>query len=297
MKKKMLKRMICLGITLVLAFITLTGCGEKDTDSQASEEQTTVSTEESTTEEVSTETEEPVEVTTLICGTSGSYTPYCYIDSQTNEFTGYDVELLKAAVDLLPQYEIEFKAYDATERMLALESDKIDIAAGQFEKNAEREEKYLFSTVGYTNASSQVIVKGDNTEINGVEDLEGKKCYVISNSNASYQMESYIAETGADIELVYGENNFEVIASMLDNGSIDAYINTARTVALNNAAYGTDHKPVGGPIMESSTYYLFNKNNTKLQEDIDGALKELKESGKMAEICTEWLGADFTPAE
>ena len=298
MKNKMVKRVVSMGIALTMMSSLLMGCGSAATNSQTTattigaQTASTTSTAESTTAAA-----EPVEVTTLICGTSGSYTPYCYIDSNTNEFTGYDVELLRAAVDLLPQYEIEFQAYDATERLLALESNKIDIAAGQFEKNEEREQKYLFSTVGYTNASSQVIVDGDNDEIHGVEDLEGKKVYVISNSNASYQMESYIQEHNANIELVYGENNFEVIASMLENGTIDAYINTARTVALNNAAYGTNHKAVGGAIMESATYYLFNKQNTELQEAIDGALQELKDSGKMAEICIEFLGEDFTPQD
>jgi ABC-type amino acid transport substrate-binding protein len=110
-------------------------------------------------------------------------------------------------------------------------------------------------------------------------------------------MEKYNEENDANIELVYGENNFEVINTMLANGSIDAYVNTARTVALNNKEYNTDHKVVGDAIMESETYYLFNKSNTTLQTAVDGALKELKDSGKMAELCVEWLGEDFTPED
>lgn len=231
----------------------------------------------------------------IIVGTSTSYMPYCYMDSDTNEFTGYDVEVLKAVDELLEQYEFEFSGYDTTERLMALESNKIDIAAGQFEKNEEREEKYLFSEEGYTNASSQVVVSGDNTTINGIEDLSGKNVYVIANSNASYQMEKYNTDNNANINIVYGENNFEVINTMLSNGSIDAYIQTARTVALNNEAYGTNHKVVGEPVMASETYFLFNKSNTELQKAVDGALKQLKESGKMSEICIEWLGQDFTP--
>ncbi|MCD7725288.1 MAG: transporter substrate-binding domain-containing protein [Clostridiales bacterium] len=266
----------------------ITGCGASDEDSSVD-----VSTEEVTTSQDETEAE--VKTETIIVGTSTSYMPYCYLDSDTNEFTGYDVEVLKAVDELLPQYEFEFQGYDTTERLMALESDKIDIAAGQFEKNEEREEKYLFSTVGYTNASSQIVVAGDNTTINSIDDLSGKSVYVISNSNASYQMEKYNTDNDANIDLVYGENNFEVINTMLENGSIDAYIQTARTVALNNEAYGTDHKVVGDPIMASETYFLFNKSNTALQEEVDGALTELKESGKLAEICIEWLGQDFTP--
>lgn len=274
--KKVWKRI--LGATVVCSMVmgVMTGCGKSNSTSSGTDSK---------------------KVEKIIVGTSTSYMPYCYMDSNTNEFTGYDVEVLKAVDELLPQYEFEFKGYDTTERLLALESNKIDIAAGQFEKNEEREQKYLFSTVGYTNASSQIVVAGDNTSIQGIKDLSGKNVYVISNSNASYQMEKYNTENNANINLVYGENNFEVISTMLANGSIDAYIQTARTVALNNAAYGTDHKVVGEPVMASETYFLFNKSNTTLQQAVDGALKQLKESGKMVEICKEWLGQDFTPAD
>lgn len=276
--------------------LILSGCGSTSEITAETSSTENVVEEEVEVKEENAE-EENTEVTKVIVGTSTGYMPYCYLDSDTNEFTGYDIELLKAVDELLPQYEFEYKGYDTTERLMALESNKIDIAAGQFEKNEEREEKYLFSTVGYTNASSQLVVDGDNTTINGIEDCSGKKVYVISNSNASYQMEKYNTENNANIELVYGENNFEVISTMLANGSIDAYVNTARTVALNNKEYNTNHKVVGDAIMESETYYLFNKSNTTLQTAVDGALKELKENGRMAEICTEWLGEDFTPAD
>lgn len=273
--KKNIYKLTGLLLAVALTVGTFTGCGSKDKSSDNSS----------------------AKVEKILVGTSTGYMPYCYMDSDTNQFTGYDVEVLKAVDELLPQYEFEFSGYDTTERLLALESNKIDIAAGQFEKNEEREEKYLFSKVGYTNASSQIVVAEDNTDIKSIDDLTGKKVYVISNSNASYQMEKYNTDNNANIELVYGENNFEVISSMLENGSIDAYIQTARTVALNNEAYGTKHKVVGDPVMASETYFLFNKNNITLQEAVDGALKELKESGKMSEICIEWLGQDFTPAD
>lgn len=278
MRKNIVKKISALLLTCPLVFGMLMGCSSQK-----------ASQGEGGTKEVKVEK--------IIVGTSTGYMPYCYMDSNTNQFTGYDIELLKAVDELLPQYEFEYKGYDTTERLMALESNKIDIAAGQFEKNEEREQKYLFSTVGYTNASSQIVVAGDNTTINGIEDCKGKKVYVISNSNASYQVEKYNTENKANIEIVYGENNFEVISTMLANGSIDAYVNTARTVALNNKAYNTNHKVVGKAIMESETYYLFNKSNTTLQEAVDGALKELKKNGKMAEICKEWLGEDFTPAD
>ena len=58
---------------------------------------------------------------------------------------------------------------------------------------------------------------------------------------------------------------------------------------------GTDFlKLVDDPLQTSSTYWLYDKDNTQLQSDVDGALKELKESGKLSEISIEVLVGDYT---
>ena len=56
-------------------------------------------------------------------------------------------------------------------------------------------------------------------------------------------------------------------------------------------------KQVGGPIATSRTYFVFRKDEPELQEAVDGALKQLKESGRLAEISREVLGDDYTERE
>jgi len=53
----------------------------------------------------------------------------------------------------------------------------------------------------------------------------------------------------------------------------------------------------GEPVQSSSTYFVFAKDNTGLQEAVDGAVKQLKESGKLAQISKDVIGGDYTESE
>jgi L-cystine transport system substrate-binding protein len=53
-------------------------------------------------------------------------------------------------------------------------------------------------------------------------------------------------------------------------------------------------KVVGEPVNVTSTYYVFSKDNTELQQAFDEGLKTIKENGKLAEISEKWLGGDYS---
>ena len=61
-----------------------------------------------------------------------------------------------------------------------------------------------------------------------------------------------------------------------------------------NKTFGDKLKTVGTPISSSNTYYLYRKSDTKLQEDIDKALKDMKADGTLAKISIQTLGGDYT---
>ena len=50
---------------------------------------------------------------------------------------------------------------------------------------------------------------------------------------------------------------------------------------------------------QNNTYFLFGKNEegAALREDVDKALKEMKEDGTLSKITTEYLGVDTSPDE
>ncbi len=50
---------------------------------------------------------------------------------------------------------------------------------------------------------------------------------------------------------------------------------------------------------QNNTYFLFGKDEegAALREDVDKALKEMKEDGTLSKITTEYLGVDTSPDE
>jgi L-cystine transport system substrate-binding protein len=204
--------------------------------------------------------------------------------------------------ELLPDYEFEYQTSDFANVLISLDAGKIDLAAHQYEYNDERNEKYLFGKEAYTTYVTYITVPEDRSDITSLEDLAGLKAKSSTGSNATYILEQYNSEhEDSPIIIDYVDNGTdEETVTGLVNGVWDATISTKRDVEKLNKNYGDGSevlKTVGDPVQSSSTYFIFDKENTKLQEAVDGALKTLKENGKLAEISIDIIGGDYTESE
>lgn len=261
-------------VGILLSTAVLVGCGgnanEKGTDKSGTEPKT------------------------IVIGTGNAFKPYCYLDDSGN-LAGYEIEVLKEINKKLPQYKFEFNQLEFKNILLSLESNKVDVGAHQFEKNPEREAKYLFGTESYTTFILRITVGKNRTDINSLKDLEGKKVQVGSGSNDAYVLEKYNKEHNNAINLVYTSSaDAATTIKSIEDGRIDAFVSIKRIVDSYNQTYGDKLKTVGDPIASSSTYYVFRKTDTQLQADFDKALKELKADGTLGKISTKVLGGDYT---
>lgn len=273
--KKDLKKILTVTLSAVLVSSTLlTGCGKDNSLEDG--------------------------ITKIIVGTGNAYEPYCYLDESGN-LAGYEYEVLKAVDELLPQYKFEYLTSDFTNVAISLDAGKIDIAAHQYEYNDERASKYLFGEEAYTTYVTYIVVPADNTTITSLDDLQGKTVYAGGKgSNTTFILENYNQlHKDNPIKIVNAESatSEEFIQGLL-SGAWDAAVATKRDVEKHNNAYGSEAiKITGEPIQSSSTYYLFAKDNVELQQAVDGAIQELKQSGRLAEISIEVIGGDYTESE
>ncbi|PAF21375.1 L-cystine-binding protein TcyK [Terribacillus saccharophilus] len=230
----------------------------------------------------------------LVVGTGNAYQPFVYLD-ENGKLTGYEKAVLDEVDNLLPQYKFKYESYEFKNILPALDADKVDLAAHQYETNEERQEKYLFGTVGYTDYTSYVVVDEDSgNDFQTLDDLAGRKVHTSAGSNFAYLLEQYNEEHDNKIEIVYGDGGNEVLINNLQNGTVDAALLTKYDVDKLNKQFNANLVTSGEPVNVSKTYYLFQNDNTKLQEEIDGALQELIDNGKLSELSEEYLGGDFT---
>jgi L-cystine transport system substrate-binding protein len=238
-------------------------------------------------------------VTTITVGSGTTYSPYCYLDENGNA-VGYEYDVLKAVDEKLPQYEFKYESMDFDNLLLSLDAGKVDVVAHQYEVTDERKEKYLFANEAYTTYNTYITVLSTVNDINNLDDLQGKKVWAGGTTSASNTILINYNSQHADnpLELVNNtDTSGEYQITSLQQGAWAATIAQERDVASWNEEYGNGSdivKTVGEPINSSLTYYLYKKDNTQLRDDIDGALKELKEDGTLAKISEQWLGGDYT---
>jgi len=230
----------------------------------------------------------------IIVGTGNAYQPFVYLD-ENGKLTGYEKAVLDEVDQLLPQYKFKYESFEFKNILPALDAGKVDLAAHQYEINDERQKKYLFGKVGYTDYTSYVVVdKASGHDFQSLDDLAGHKVHTSTGSNFAYLLEQYNEKHDRKIDIVYGDGGNEILVKNLQNGTVDAALLTKYDVNKLNKQFNANLVTSGKPVNVSKTYYLYQKNNTKLQKDIDQALQKLIDNGKLAELSKKILGGDFT---
>lgn len=230
----------------------------------------------------------------IIVGTGNAYQPFVYLD-ENGKLTGYEKAVLDEVDQLLPQYKFKYESFEFKNILPALDAGKVDLAAHQYEINDERQKKYRFGKVGYTDYTSYVVVdKASGHDFQSLDDLAGHKVHASTGSNFAYLLEQYNKKHDRKIDIVYGDGGNEILVKNLQNGTVDAALLTKYDVNKLNKQFNANLVTSGKPVNVSKTYYLYQKNNTKLQKDIDQALQKLIDNGKLAELSKKILGGDFT---
>lgn len=242
------------------------------------------------------------EVTKIIVGSGNLYNPYCYVD-ENGKAVGYEYDVLAAIDELLPQYEFEYQTMAFDQILLSLDSGKIDLAAHQYEYTDERAEKYLFAEESYTSYITYLTVLLDD-DAQSLEDLAGEKIRSGGATSATSQILTNWNEAhpGQEVILVNSDSSVsEEAAAALKSGASRAAVLKKSDVTRFNEEFSDDGNPwlksVGEPINNSKTYYLYRKDETELQEAVDGALRTLKENGTLSELAIKWVGYDVTEEE
>ena len=233
----------------------------------------------------------------VVVGTQNDYPPFAFADD-TNELTGYDVEMVKAIDEKLDGYTFEFVAVPWDSMFLALESNKVQAIADQVAKTPERQEKYLFTDESYFAAETVIAVKTGREDIQTVEDLEGKAVGALAGDSYTLLLEEYNETADTPIELKYSESgNPSEILQDVQNGRVDAYVNDP--IMMNAVLEKNDLgvEIVGQPLVNDDMGIVLKngEEGEKLKALIDPILKELKEDGTLTDLSIKWTGGEYIP--
>jgi len=236
------------------------------------------------------------ETKVVYVGTEAAYPPFNYT-TETGELDGYDIAVVRALDELIPDVSFEFvpTAWDSI--FVALESGKFDLIANQINKSPAREEKYQFSALPYSYAGNSIIFKSGRTDIKTLTDLHGKTVAAgVGNYNTTW-LEEYNAANGNPISIAYYDGNIALILQDIVTGRVDATLNSEVTTRLIADELKLD---LGYQLIDNTgitaQYLLFSRSETsnEIKFLVDTALQTLIDSGSLSQISIQYLGADYS---
>ncbi|MDQ0222820.1 amino acid ABC transporter substrate-binding protein [Streptococcus moroccensis] len=231
----------------------------------------------------------------VVVATAGDVRPFSY--EEGDDLTGYDIEVLKAADELLADYQFTYKKTAWESIFIGLDSGHYQIAANNLSYTAERAEKYLYSLPIATNPMVMAVVP--DSPITSLDDIGGKTTRDDTGTSTAQLVEEWSQAHSDNPSVVeYSGENVTKRLIDLEAGQFDYLIfdkvsieNIIREQELDLKVVEIETK--GNPM----NYFIFADDQNDLQEAFNQALQELYKTGKLEEISQEFFGGSYLPDE
>lgn len=221
--------------------------------------------------------------TKVTVATDATFPPFEYVDEQTKEMTGFDIELIRMIADKAGlEISIENTPFDSV--TAGISQCQFDIAIAAITITEDRKKEMLFSEP-YINAGQIVVVRNDEQAITGYADLTGKTIAAQLGTTGAIE-----AEKVADVTFK-PYDSYDLAFLDLQNGQVDAVIVDYLTAVGFLGKNPGKLKMVGDVFTDESYGIAVCKNKTDLLDKVNAALKALKDEGKLKELETKFLAA------
>lgn len=256
MKKKAL-----FGVMLasILSIGLLSGCGQKDDTSVSKNKK-------------------------YIIACDAKYAPFSI--EENGSYKGIDVEVLEA-IAKVEGFEYELKPMDFNGIIPGIVSNQIDGAVSAISITDERKKTLDFSD-SYFESGISLVVNKNNTSINVVDDLNGKKVSTKKGTAGSRFAEEN--EKAYNLQLNYFDDSPSMFQAV-ENGNADFLIEDYPVISYKIKVDPNTPLKIVGEKLETSDYGFAVKKgaNKELLDKFNDGLKKLKENGEYDKIIEEYI--------
>lgn len=219
----------------------------------------------------------------LRVGTEPAFAPFEFPKENSNELTGFDVELVQA-IGKQMGYKVEVGGMGFDALIPALNAGSIDAAIAGMTITEERKKVVDFSDPYYTSGLI-VMVKKDNTAVKSINDLKNMR--IAAQIGTTGEMKARTIK-GATVTTF---NTQDEAALELKNGGVDAVVGDLPVMEYYLAQGGSKFAMTVGEKMEAEQYGIAFKKDSKLTAEVNKAFAELKKNGEFDKIYKKWFGA------
>ena len=273
-ERNTLKKLSIAMLSMVLAgSMLLTACGGGNTQA----------TEDTGSDTQQSETAENTEGGVLRMATNATFPPYEYYEG--DEVVGIDPEIAAAIAEKLGM-TLEINDMDFDPAIAAAQTGQADIVMEGLTVTDDRKEKINFTDSYATGV--QVVIVPEDSDIQSVEDLEGKLIGVQQGTTGDLYCSDTPENGGFGEENVQKFTSGPVAVEALKNGQIDcvvidnepakSYVAQNEGLKILDTEYVTEEYAIG-----------ISKDNPELLEQINAALQELKDDGTIQSIIDKYI--------
>jgi len=207
--------------------------------------------------------------------------PFGFKDT-SGKVQGFDVDLGKAIADALG-VKAKFIEALSDNRIPFLKDGTADLILSTMTITAERDEEIDFSTP-YFIAKGRVLVKKDNTDITGVDDLAGKN--VCTALGSTYEETLKKQAPKAKLRLV---DSYSECLELIQNGGVDA-ISTDDVILTGLIRQDDTLKLVGDELTTEPYGAGVKEGDTAFKAFVDSVIATYFEDGGWATAYEKWIG-------
>lgn len=272
----MVKKKLSLFIFSLLIAILLTACGGEESNKEESSD--------SAADEYWEKIQEKGEI---VVATSGTLIAASYYD-ENDALTGYDVEIIKEIGERL-DLDVSFEIMGVDDMFSAVKSGRIDIAANDIDVTDKRKADFGFTEPYKYSYITMAVRESDNSGIEALEDLDGKRA-----GGAASSIYSQIAEHfGAEV-VTYGNAPNEAYLSDVSTGRTDLVMNDYYLTKFGVAAFPEFDLHLHPTLKFNPTQQaiLLPKDAVTLQEELNRVLGEMREDGTLSELAKQFYEED-----
>ncbi|NUL46764.1 glutamate ABC transporter substrate-binding protein [Cellulosimicrobium funkei] len=210
--------------------------------------------------------------------------------------TGFDVDVAKYVAGELGYTEdqIEWVQTPSANRENALEGGEVDMIFATYSITDERAERVGFAGP-YFVAGQDLLVRSDDSEITGPEDLDGKNLCSVTGSTSAQKIKDEFAE---GVNLVE-QGGYAECVTYLESGQVDAV--TTDDIILAGLAATPENSGKFKVVGNAFTVERYGVGIPKGAEDcqaINDAITKMKDEGAWEEaLTTNTEGTGYTPDE
>ncbi|MEV0190963.1 glutamate ABC transporter substrate-binding protein [Kitasatospora purpeofusca] len=210
----------------------------------------------------------------------------------TGQYSGFDIEIAKmVGADLgFGPDRIEFRTIASANRETALQNGQVDYYVGTYTINDNRKKLVGFAGPYYL-AGQSLLVRRNNKDIDGPQDLDGKKVCSAAGSTPYQRIQKQYPKA----ELI-GYDTYSACVDNLITSQVDA-VTTDNTILMGYAAKVPDELKVVGPLFSQEPYGIGTpRNDTVLRGALNDALAHHEENGDWKKAYDATLGLSGIPA-